>query len=219
MEQRRNEGVDDTGDPQENPPTSGIVRHDSRLQGSGVSRPGIEPGLCLVGSERPNRSATVALGKLVGSGLVVTDGKPTRRSSGRTGDEIRVGNASESDPAGVDAALTEASGRLILPSCPLAINTAAPAPEGPVTPDNAISKTRALPAAPFTCLRPTHRPEDIYPVVDGVGKGCGCKLVLAQCCTHSAHAAGTSNQSGAGRNGIHCGHPRESGEAPITHVL
>ncbi|KAJ8870234.1 hypothetical protein PR048_029252 [Dryococelus australis] len=43
------------------------------------------------------------------------------------------------------------------------------------------------------------------------------KLVLAQYCTHSAHAAGTSNQSRAGRNSMYCGHSRESGEAPITH--
>ncbi|KAJ8876176.1 hypothetical protein PR048_024085 [Dryococelus australis] len=42
------------------------------------------------------------------------------------------------------------------------------------------------------------------------------KLVLAQCCTHSAHAAGTSSQSGAG---MYCGHSRESGETPITRVL
>ncbi|KAJ8869365.1 hypothetical protein PR048_030940 [Dryococelus australis] len=33
-----------TGDPRENPPTSGIVRHDPHLRTSGVARPGIEPG-------------------------------------------------------------------------------------------------------------------------------------------------------------------------------
>ncbi|KAJ8870449.1 hypothetical protein PR048_029471 [Dryococelus australis] len=33
-----------TGDSRENPPTSGIVRHDSHVRKSGVSRPGIEPG-------------------------------------------------------------------------------------------------------------------------------------------------------------------------------
>ncbi|KAJ8883184.1 hypothetical protein PR048_015024 [Dryococelus australis] len=53
--------------------------------------------------------------------------------------------------------------------------------------------------------------------------GCGevlqGKLVLTQCCTHSVHAAGASNQSGAGRNVMYCGHTRESGEEPITHVL
>ncbi|KAJ8888358.1 hypothetical protein PR048_007848 [Dryococelus australis] len=42
MEQRRNEGAVETGDPRENAPTRGIVRHDSRMRKSG--RPGIEPG-------------------------------------------------------------------------------------------------------------------------------------------------------------------------------
>ncbi|KAJ8881562.1 hypothetical protein PR048_018045 [Dryococelus australis] len=41
MKQRRNE----KGDPRENPPASGIVRHDSHLRKSGVNRQGIEPGL------------------------------------------------------------------------------------------------------------------------------------------------------------------------------
>ncbi|KAJ8875472.1 hypothetical protein PR048_023367 [Dryococelus australis] len=35
MERRRNEGAGKTGDPRENPPTSGIVRHDSHLRKSG----------------------------------------------------------------------------------------------------------------------------------------------------------------------------------------
>ncbi|KAJ8876193.1 hypothetical protein PR048_024102 [Dryococelus australis] len=35
MEQRRNEGAEETGDPRENPPTSSIVRHDSHLRKSG----------------------------------------------------------------------------------------------------------------------------------------------------------------------------------------
>ncbi|KAJ8897133.1 hypothetical protein PR048_002479 [Dryococelus australis] len=34
----------ETGDPRENPPTSAIVQHDSHLQKSRVTRPGIEPG-------------------------------------------------------------------------------------------------------------------------------------------------------------------------------
>ncbi|KAJ8872548.1 hypothetical protein PR048_026154 [Dryococelus australis] len=34
----------ETGDPRENPPTSGFVRHDSHLRTSGMTRPGIEPG-------------------------------------------------------------------------------------------------------------------------------------------------------------------------------
>ncbi|KAJ8893642.1 hypothetical protein PR048_006242 [Dryococelus australis] len=45
MEQRRNVGAGKTGDPLENPPTNGIVRHDSHLRKSG---------------EQANRSATVA---------------------------------------------------------------------------------------------------------------------------------------------------------------
>ncbi|KAJ8894735.1 hypothetical protein PR048_000042 [Dryococelus australis] len=44
MEQRRNERVGETADPRENPPTSDIVRHDSHMRKSGVTRPGIEPG-------------------------------------------------------------------------------------------------------------------------------------------------------------------------------
>ncbi|KAJ8866800.1 hypothetical protein PR048_032661, partial [Dryococelus australis] len=44
MEQRRNEGAGETGDPRENPPTNGIVRHDSHMRKSGVTRPCIEPG-------------------------------------------------------------------------------------------------------------------------------------------------------------------------------
>ncbi|KAJ8866400.1 hypothetical protein PR048_032243 [Dryococelus australis] len=35
MERRRNEGAGETGDPRENPQTSGIVRHDSHLRKSG----------------------------------------------------------------------------------------------------------------------------------------------------------------------------------------
>ncbi|KAJ8894534.1 hypothetical protein PR048_007191 [Dryococelus australis] len=44
MEWRRNEGAGETGDPPEDPPTNGIVRHDSHFRKSGVTRPGIEPG-------------------------------------------------------------------------------------------------------------------------------------------------------------------------------
>ncbi|KAJ8869871.1 hypothetical protein PR048_028880 [Dryococelus australis] len=35
MEQRRNGGAGETGDPRENPPTSGVVRHDSHMRKSG----------------------------------------------------------------------------------------------------------------------------------------------------------------------------------------
>ncbi|KAJ8867380.1 hypothetical protein PR048_031181 [Dryococelus australis] len=45
MEQRRNARAEETGDHRENPLTSGIVRHDFHLRKSGVTRPGIEPGL------------------------------------------------------------------------------------------------------------------------------------------------------------------------------
>ncbi|KAJ8883324.1 hypothetical protein PR048_015167 [Dryococelus australis] len=44
MEQRRNERVGETGDPRENPPTNGIVRHDSHMRKFGVTRLGIGPG-------------------------------------------------------------------------------------------------------------------------------------------------------------------------------
>ncbi|KAJ8883672.1 hypothetical protein PR048_015526 [Dryococelus australis] len=44
MEQRRNEGARETGDPREDPPTNGFVRHDSYMRKSGMTRPGIEPG-------------------------------------------------------------------------------------------------------------------------------------------------------------------------------
>ncbi|KAJ8883346.1 hypothetical protein PR048_015189 [Dryococelus australis] len=42
MEQRQNERAGETGDPRENPPTNGIVRHDSHLRKSGVTRLGID---------------------------------------------------------------------------------------------------------------------------------------------------------------------------------
>ncbi|KAJ8897649.1 hypothetical protein PR048_002998, partial [Dryococelus australis] len=44
IEQRRNEGPGEAGDPREDPQTNGIVRHDSHMRESGVTRPGIEPG-------------------------------------------------------------------------------------------------------------------------------------------------------------------------------
>ncbi|KAJ8879207.1 hypothetical protein PR048_019813, partial [Dryococelus australis] len=43
-EKRRNERVGETGDPRENPPTNGIVRHNSHMQKSAVTPPGIEFG-------------------------------------------------------------------------------------------------------------------------------------------------------------------------------
>ncbi|KAJ8874136.1 hypothetical protein PR048_024978 [Dryococelus australis] len=60
LEQRRNERAAETGNSRENSPTNGIVRHDSHMRKSGVTRSGIEPGIALVGGERTNRSATVA---------------------------------------------------------------------------------------------------------------------------------------------------------------
>ncbi|KAJ8869039.1 hypothetical protein PR048_030590 [Dryococelus australis] len=47
------------GDPRENPPTNGIVRHDSHMRKSGVTRPGIEPGSPWWETTRPFSSATV----------------------------------------------------------------------------------------------------------------------------------------------------------------
>ncbi|KAJ8897516.1 hypothetical protein PR048_002863 [Dryococelus australis] len=47
VDQRRNEGPGETADPRENLPTSGNVRHDSHMRKSGVTRPGIEPGVTL----------------------------------------------------------------------------------------------------------------------------------------------------------------------------
>ncbi|KAJ8873748.1 hypothetical protein PR048_024582 [Dryococelus australis] len=44
MKQYTNERAGKTGDSQEIPPTSCIVRHDSRLPKSGVNRPGVKPG-------------------------------------------------------------------------------------------------------------------------------------------------------------------------------
>ncbi|KAJ8890127.1 hypothetical protein PR048_009634 [Dryococelus australis] len=44
MARRRNERTGETGDPRENPPTNGIVRHDSHMRKSGVTRLGIEYG-------------------------------------------------------------------------------------------------------------------------------------------------------------------------------
>ncbi|KAJ8869507.1 hypothetical protein PR048_028498 [Dryococelus australis] len=52
--------VGETGDLRKNPPTNGIVRHDSHMRKSGVIRPGIEPG----SPWEANRPATVASGKL-----------------------------------------------------------------------------------------------------------------------------------------------------------
>ncbi|KAJ8897801.1 hypothetical protein PR048_003151 [Dryococelus australis] len=44
IEQRLNEGAGETIDPREDSPINGIVRHDSHMRKSGVTRPGIEPG-------------------------------------------------------------------------------------------------------------------------------------------------------------------------------
>ncbi|KAJ8879896.1 hypothetical protein PR048_020516 [Dryococelus australis] len=43
-EQRKDERAGEMGDPRENPPITGIVRHDSHLRKSGDAQPGIEPG-------------------------------------------------------------------------------------------------------------------------------------------------------------------------------
>ncbi|KAJ8875284.1 hypothetical protein PR048_023179 [Dryococelus australis] len=44
IRQHRNERPGETGDPRENPPTNGTVRHDSHVQKYGVTLPEIEPG-------------------------------------------------------------------------------------------------------------------------------------------------------------------------------
>ncbi|KAJ8896828.1 hypothetical protein PR048_002174 [Dryococelus australis] len=47
MEEHRNESAGETRDPRENPPTSGIVRHDSRMQNLGVIQPRERRGLVV----------------------------------------------------------------------------------------------------------------------------------------------------------------------------
>ncbi|KAJ8865885.1 hypothetical protein PR048_033408 [Dryococelus australis] len=56
MERRRNEGEGETGDPRRNPPTNGIVRHDSHLRKS-ATRPRIEPAK----SSEPMRAIEVSM--------------------------------------------------------------------------------------------------------------------------------------------------------------
>ncbi|KAJ8882788.1 hypothetical protein PR048_014602 [Dryococelus australis] len=58
MEQCRREWVGETGDPGENPPTSGIVWHDPPMRKSGSDSAGIEPDPPFVGGEQANRLAT-----------------------------------------------------------------------------------------------------------------------------------------------------------------
>ncbi|KAJ8872732.1 hypothetical protein PR048_026346 [Dryococelus australis] len=59
MEQRLNARAGEMGDSRENPPISGIVRHDSHLRKYGVNRPGLDP--VRLGGRRAvsNRSYTV----------------------------------------------------------------------------------------------------------------------------------------------------------------
>ncbi|KAJ8870675.1 hypothetical protein PR048_029699 [Dryococelus australis] len=65
--------VEEMGDPQENLPRSGIIRHDSHWRKSGVNRPGIKPGLpcgshSLLLSPEPRPTALAGLqgGELAG---------------------------------------------------------------------------------------------------------------------------------------------------------
>ncbi|KAJ8867595.1 hypothetical protein PR048_031397 [Dryococelus australis] len=78
MERRRNEGVGEVGDPREDPPTNGIVRHDSHMRRFGVTRPGIEPG-----------SPWWEASRLTAQPPRVIDGKTARQFSdfARRGDE------------------------------------------------------------------------------------------------------------------------------------
>ncbi|KAJ8875314.1 hypothetical protein PR048_023209 [Dryococelus australis] len=59
MVQRRNERAREKRDPRENPPTNGIVRHDSYMRRSGDPA-GDRARFALVGGRRANRSATAA---------------------------------------------------------------------------------------------------------------------------------------------------------------
>ncbi|KAJ8871243.1 hypothetical protein PR048_027549 [Dryococelus australis] len=52
MKQRRNEKAGETGDPRENPPTSGIVQHDSRMRMSGSGPAGDRARFALVEGEQ-----------------------------------------------------------------------------------------------------------------------------------------------------------------------
>ncbi|KAJ8887519.1 hypothetical protein PR048_013735 [Dryococelus australis] len=60
MEQRLNERAGETGDPRENPPTSGIIRSDSHMRKFGSDPAGGRTLSALVGGEQANRSATPA---------------------------------------------------------------------------------------------------------------------------------------------------------------
>ncbi|KAJ8871794.1 hypothetical protein PR048_028134 [Dryococelus australis] len=60
MERRWNESAGKTGDPRENPLTSGIIRHDSHMRKSGSGPAGDLTGFTLVGGEQAIRSVTAA---------------------------------------------------------------------------------------------------------------------------------------------------------------
>ncbi|KAJ8894967.1 hypothetical protein PR048_000275 [Dryococelus australis] len=61
MEQCRNEVTVETGDPRENPPSSGIVRHDTHMRKPAVTWPWIEPGSPWWEASRLTAQPTVAL--------------------------------------------------------------------------------------------------------------------------------------------------------------
>ncbi|KAJ8873342.1 hypothetical protein PR048_026976 [Dryococelus australis] len=61
MKQRRNERVGEMGDPREDPPTNGIVRHGSQMQKSGVTWPGFCTWIASVRGEQANISETCLL--------------------------------------------------------------------------------------------------------------------------------------------------------------
>ncbi|KAJ8882937.1 hypothetical protein PR048_014776 [Dryococelus australis] len=63
VEQRRNERVEETEDPRENPLSRGIVQHDSHSRKSGTDPAGDCTRFALVGGEQPNRSFTAAPSK------------------------------------------------------------------------------------------------------------------------------------------------------------
>ncbi|KAJ8891929.1 hypothetical protein PR048_004488 [Dryococelus australis] len=60
MEQRRNERAGENGRARENPPTSGVVRHDSHLRKSGTDPAGSRTRLVWLGGEQANHNTTAA---------------------------------------------------------------------------------------------------------------------------------------------------------------
>ncbi|KAJ8877245.1 hypothetical protein PR048_021699 [Dryococelus australis] len=78
MEQHRNERVGETGDPRENPPTNGLVRHDSHVRKSGVTPPGSFSRMTLDAEIRGRlrkNGITSTRRELTGKFLILSQGK------------------------------------------------------------------------------------------------------------------------------------------------